>query len=187
MSVRFYFVRHGESEANLRNEFYNDEEAELTDLGRIQAAKVGCDLKHLGIDFKIIFCSPYKRAMETCRIACERADMNYALVIVDDQISERKFDGLVGTRATRKQHRALYYYDSEESAKCGVESLEDLENRAREFIIKVSQNYPDSNILVFSHGAFGLAFRAVIEGRPKSGYLFDYKLLKNGEIAMYEF
>ena len=55
MSVKFYFVRHGESEANLRNEFYNDEEAELTDLGRIQAAKVGCDLKHLGIDFKIIF------------------------------------------------------------------------------------------------------------------------------------
>jgi len=186
MSVRFYFVRHGQSTANLKNEYYNDREAGLTDLGRIQAAKVGCDLKKLGKNFKIIFCSPYRRAVETCKIALEKADLDCSLIIEDEQITERKFDGLIGKRATKKQNRMLYYYGSDQAEKDGVETLEALEQRARSFINKVVQNYPDSDILIFSHGAFGLAFRAAIEGRPESGNLFDLNLLKNGEIAIFE-
>ena len=96
MSVRFYFVRHGQSIVNLRDDFYEDERAELTELGKAQAAKTGYDLRKLKVKFKAIFCSPYKRAMDTCRIALRRAGMFKALATVDERVGERKYGRMIG-------------------------------------------------------------------------------------------
>ena len=186
MSVKFYFVRHGNSTANNGKVFFNGEDAELTELGEEQAEDVGRFLRNSKVKFDLIFCSPYQRAIETCHIALAIAEMRRTAVIEDDRISERKFDGLVGRVGTREHNRLIYDYNSDQSVKDGIETLEALEARARDFIDDMVKNHPDSNILMFSHGAFGLAFRAVIEGRPKSGNLLDYKLLKHGEVAIYE-
>ena len=143
MSVNFYFVRHGQSEANLKNEFYNDEESELTNLGRMQAAEVGYELNRLAVDFDIIFCSPFKRARETCKIALDKANLVNVPVVIDERIAERRFDGLVGKTATREHNNLLYHYDSNQAELDGVETLYALENRARGFIDSVIKKYPN--------------------------------------------
>lgn len=186
MSIRFYFVRHGQSEANLRDEYYNDEDAKLTQLGKKQAAKAGYKLRDYGVQFKVIFCSPYKRAMDTCRIAMQRAGMYGMLVAVDERLGERKFDGLVGCKIDEKHNRELYDYNSSRSKIDGVETLESMELRAMSFIDEITKNYNEGNVLVFSHGVFGLVFRAVLLGRPESDNLFDWRILKNGEIMVLE-
>ena len=186
MSVRFYFVRHGESTINRKGYFCEDENAGLTLRGKAQAAQVGCDLKDCGVDFKAIFCSPYRRARETCRIALEKAGMHGALAAIDAMIGERKYGEAIETALEDGRIDDLYDYKLDCSAQYGVESLEDLEERARKFIDEMVRNYPGGDILIFSHGDFGMAFRAVIEGRPESGYLFDLGLLENGEMMVLE-
>ena len=53
--MKLYFVRHGQSEANLRKEYYNDFWAPLTTLGQVQAATAGEKLKESGEEFSAIF------------------------------------------------------------------------------------------------------------------------------------
>ena len=107
MSIRFYFVRHGQSESNLKDDYYyNDEDAKLTELGMAQAAKAGYELKKYGVKFRAIFCSPYKRATQTCKIALIKAGMQNALAVIDDRLGERRYDGLVGHKADVVHNRA---------------------------------------------------------------------------------
>lgn len=186
MSLKLFFVRHGQSEANLTDMFYDDANAELTTFGKGQALVVGQELKRLNVGFTAIYCSPYERARSTCAIALESAEMRDRKVIYDNRLMERQFDGLFGKTVTHEQYVELYNYESDLSEKMGVETLDHLESRARNFIEELRMKYIVGNILVFSHGIFGLAVYTVINGRPNSASMYDLRLLKNGEIKVYE-
>lgn len=186
MSLKMYFVRHGQSVANLRDDFYDDAKAELTMYGKGQAMDAGVKLKEMNVGFTAIYCSPYLRAMDTCAIALESAEMRDRKVIYDDRLVERQFDGLFGKDITHEQYVELYNYESDLSEKMGVETLDHLEERARSFVEELRMKYTVGNILVFSHGIFGLAVYTVLNGRPNSASMYDLRLLKNGEIKVYE-
>ena len=177
-----YYVRHGRAENNLADCFYDDSDDPLIAEGRMQAYNAGRTLKRLGVKFDAIYCSPYRRAKETCRIALVEMGLANSLVRYDSRLAERSYEGLYDKVITKVQYRERYNYVSDYSEQVGVETLEKLEDRARWFLRDVRQTYPNGNVLVFAHGALGLAYRAVVEGRPESGTLYDFNLLKNGEI-----
>ena len=186
MSLKLYFVRHGQSAANLCESFYDDAEAELTMFGKGQAMGVGEELKEMNVGFTAIYCSPYERARATCEIALQYADMKGREVKYDDRLVERGFKGLYGRNITHEQYVELYDYDSDLSEEMGVETLDHLEERARSFIEELKAKYEVGNILVFSHGIFGLAVYTVINGRPASGSMYDLRLLKNCEMKVFD-
>lgn len=93
--MQLYFVRHGESEANLLNEFSNRGlKHGLTDTGRQQAVALAQTLK--GIPIKKIFSSPLLRAIQTAEILAQALDVSYevsdALREYDCGILEGKSD-----------------------------------------------------------------------------------------------
>ena len=183
MSVNVFFMRHGQSIANLKNYFYNDEDAPLTALGCKQAKKAGKKLKEREIQFDAIYCSTYQRAKETCQIVLGELGVDMKNVILDERIEERKFDGLIGETASEEHYRELFRYDSGRSEEDGVETLPALEERARDFIEMLKEKHDGENVLIFSHGCFGMAFYVVLKGRPKSGsYHDDLHLLSNCEV-----
>lgn len=186
MSLNVYFVRHGQSEANLRKEFYDDAEAGLTLMGKAQAAEAGELIKNFRVRFVAVYCSPYRRAKDTCALALESVGLNNYKIIYDDRLMERQFDGLFGKEYTKEQYIELYDYSSDLSERVGVETLECLEARARDFVDEMKAKYSSGNILVFSHGVLGLAVETVVNGRPASGSMYDMRLLKNCEIRKYE-
>ena len=186
MSLKLYFVRHGQSVANLSERFYDDSRAELTMYGKGQAMDVGVKLKEMNVGFTAIYCSTYLRAMDTCAIALESADMRDRKVVYDDRLIERQFDGLFDKDITHDQYVELYNYESDLSEKMGVETLDHLETRARNFLEELRMKYAVGNILVFSHGIFGLAVYTVLNGRPNSGSMYDLRLLKNCEIKVFD-
>lgn len=67
-----YFVRHGESVANVGERFADDETASLTERGRGQAKAVAKRCAKLRIDAMIA--SPIQRTRETAIIISERID-----------------------------------------------------------------------------------------------------------------
>lgn len=186
MSLKLFFIRHGQSEANLCNVFYDDSEAELTMFGKGQAVGVGKELKEMNVGFTAIYCSPYVRAHDTCSIALQAAGMKDRKVIYDDRLIERRFDGMFGQAVTREMWAELCSYDSTLAESLGVETLDSLEARARNFVEEIKRKYPVGNILVFSHGLFGVAMHTVVYGRLNAENTFGVKLLNNCEIEIFE-
>lgn len=186
MSLKLYFVRHGQSEANLCDFFYDDADAELTMFGKGQAMGVGKELKAMNVGFTAVYCSPYERARATCEIALESAGMKGRKVIYDQRLIERKFEGLFGKTITHEEWVELCSYESGLAASLGVETVEDLEERARSFVEEIKRKYPVGNILVFSHGLFGIAVHTVVYGHPESDSTYGVKLLKNCEIEIFD-
>jgi broad specificity phosphatase PhoE len=65
--MRLYFARHGESEANVQQVFWNQpEKYSLTEKGREQARALVDSLA--GIAFTALYCSPVLRAVQTAEI-----------------------------------------------------------------------------------------------------------------------
>ena len=69
--MKLYFARHGESEANVQQVFWNQPGGYgLTDKGREQAATLADNLA--GIVFSALYCSPVLRAVQTAQIVGRR-------------------------------------------------------------------------------------------------------------------
>ena len=68
VSATFYFVRHGESEANNAGILQGQCDFPLTDLGTSQARWVGSALAQRNVKWTRVFTSDLTRARETCRL-----------------------------------------------------------------------------------------------------------------------
>ena len=76
--MRLYFVRHGESEANLLREFSNRGlKHGLTDKGRVQALELAAKLQ--GLTVTKIYTSPLLRAVQTAEILAQAFGIPYAI------------------------------------------------------------------------------------------------------------
>lgn len=90
-----YFLRHGESEANLRRAFAGQkDDSPLTEKGRRQAAEAAQLLQGLGIE-KIITTS-LTRATDTASIIAEI--IGCSNVTIDDRLLEYDMGSLTGTQ-----------------------------------------------------------------------------------------
>lgn len=154
--MRLYFVRHGESEANLLQEFSNSlGKHGLTALGWRQAAALAEKLG--GIAFAAIYTSPILRAVQTAEILAERLG---APVQPTDAL--REYDvGIHEGRADQASWDAywevfLAWMDLRDWDRGleGGETYEDIRARFLPFIMHLRNQYgaTDANILLVSHG-----------------------------------
>jgi broad specificity phosphatase PhoE len=72
--VKWYLVRHGEINSNIKKIYAGQNAEGLTENGRRQARMMAKKLLHLGIDE--IYCSPVARAVETAAIIGARLDIS---------------------------------------------------------------------------------------------------------------
>lgn len=83
--MALYFIRHGQSEANLINVFAGrSSDSPLTELGRQQALLAAQQLKNTPVDR--IICSPLTRAHTTAQIIAEHLDVSD--LSIDERILE---------------------------------------------------------------------------------------------------
>jgi broad specificity phosphatase PhoE len=154
--MKLYFVRHGESEANIRRVISNrDRPFGLTDLGRGQANILADSLKDIPIT--AIFSSPVLRARETADILSQSLGRPY-------QVTEalREYDcGILEDRsddASWKLHRELYedwtlhhnYLRRPEGGECFL----DIQDRFLPFIKALTLDglHTNHHILLVGHG-----------------------------------
>ncbi len=154
--MRLYFVRHGESEANLLNVISNRESPfGLTALGKQQAQALAESLKDLPI--ASIYSSPVRRAGETAEILSQAFHLRYqitdALREYDCGILEGKSDA-----DSLKLHREIIedwrlnhnYLRKAEGGECFL----DIRNRFVPFIEGLIRNglHTDGHIALVGHG-----------------------------------
>jgi len=122
-----YFIRHGESEANLKHVFAGQKDnSNLTEKGREQAKAEGYKIKELGLNISKIISSPLVRAFDTARIVSEVIGYSKD-IIVDQRITEYDMGSLTGTPMHEISSKMLVSAQN-------AEKSDDFYNRVQSFL-----------------------------------------------------
>jgi broad specificity phosphatase PhoE len=142
----FFFVRHGESEANAAHRFSGRTDSPLTDRGRKQAEIVAAALD--AVPFDRIVATPLSRSLDTALVVGRRRKM--PVDVVDDLI---EIDVGDRTGATFDEVRGLPdWKDDGFVAWPNGETLEQVLERALRAVRRLARETPDGTVLVIAHG-----------------------------------
>lgn len=173
--LSFYFVRHGESEANSEYSVSLDN-VELTKLGENQAREVANMLKDK--DIQIILASPLPRAQQTAQVISE--ELRGVEIETIENLKERNLGSYKGQPRPEAKN---YFYDINDDE---VESQEELIIRSVKVLeeIKLIVEQTEGKVLVVAHGILGFFMRNIAEGR--NDYNDFYWSLKIGNAEVVE-
>ena len=155
MAVNIVYFVHGTTTDNEAKLCSGWREAMLSDLGREQAHKLGNTSRKRGDRFDVVITSDLERAIETSNIAfpeCEK--------LTDKRLRECNYGDLDG------EHKSLVIYEEHvDEAFPNGESLKDVENRIREFVQYLKDNYDNQTVAIIAHRAPQLALDVVLKGK----------------------
>ncbi len=149
---RLFFVRHGESELNLRRTYAGQTDTPLTDHGRAQAKAAGDQAKAIKID--VFVSSPLSRALETAQIIARETGYPEVRILTDPQFMERSLGSLEGHSWDEVAEDETLFPD--------IETEEQLQVRASA-ALEYLRSLDEDNVLLVGHGSFSRALRKAID------------------------
>lgn len=141
---RLYFVRHGQSQANVDRVFAGQVDTPLTAQGRTEAHEAIKKVKPLEIDY--IIASPLSRTRDTASVIAEGIGFPVGTIEFNALFMERDLGSAAGLS-----------WDDDISGLSDVETMESVAQRASQaydYIVGL----PYQNILVVGHGTFWQKF-----------------------------
>lgn len=170
--MKLLLTRHGETKENITGILQGHMPNKLTDNGIKQAKKLTLKLKNDKID--AIFSSDLKRAIETTK------------EIV------RKHPGIPVHYTKRLRERNLGSYQGKHSKHVDwenqphdIETLQQMQDRAKNFLHKVYNKNKNKTVLFVTHGGIGRSLISVILDKP-ADKIFEMEKIKNTAIYIFE-
>ena len=176
---RLDVIRHGQSAGNVADDAARagglevldlatrDMDVPLSDLGCEQAAALGSWFAGVAPD--LVVSSPYRRAVDTARLALDAAGAADTAIRLDDRLREREFgilDRLTRTGIEARhpdQAAARTFLGKLYHRPPGGESWVDVAERVRSFYRDLRLDHPGEHVVVVAHQAVVLLFRYVLE------------------------
>lgn len=153
MSLKIYFLRHGETEFSQTGSYCGDLDAELT-LEGIEMAKAFTEA-YKTIPWKAVYVSPMKRTIATAKPLCDAVGVDMQIRPGLKEIAYGEWEGQ--TLEYVKQHFGEDYQrwraEPAWNAPTGGETSVQITNRASLVITEIHEKYRDGNVLVVSHKA----------------------------------
>ena len=143
---KLYFIRHGQTNANVAGVLTGRMETDLTQKGIDDAKKIG---ESLDVDFNYYYCSPLTRTWQTLE-----AIMGKVEYIVDDRITEVYSGDWQGSLKSELPEKEYTLYKEGLLTPPNGESLSDVDRRIISFLDDMFKKYDDDNILIVTHNAF---------------------------------
>ena len=163
-----YLVRHGETIDNARQVMQGQTQGELNETGRQQAQQLSNILADKPID--AVVASDLKRSIDTATIISQPHGLP---VITTPLLRERDWGDFTG----------CYIPDLKDKPwPDNVEKIEQLLQRAQDFILFVKTNYPHQHVLAVGHGIINKAIQAVYYQKQMS----EIKRMMNAEVRVLE-
>lgn len=173
-----YFIRHGESQANLEGVYAGWNDTPLTDKGRDQARKAAESAKHLGIQ-KIIS-SDLERAYETAKIVADDIGIAQDQIVKDERLRECFLGQLAGTPS--KGLGGYLEYAMKKDNNMEVEYIKDIEARLQSLLSDI-EKLPEKKVLLVGHNGSGLILESILVGHDKD--LGELPKIPNGEVVTF--
>ena len=92
--AKLVFIRHGQSEWNLKNLFTGWTDVQLSDKGVEEAKEAGRKIKKAGIEFDQAYTSVLTRAIKTLHYALEESDQLWVPEMKSWRLNERHYGDL---------------------------------------------------------------------------------------------
>ncbi len=161
-----FFIRHGQSQANLEHITAGQLDTPLTQVGISQAEHAAEQLAKSDIKIDVIVSSPLSRSKITAQIIATKLNYPPDRIKSVDDLRERSCGGLEG-----KPTEFYYNLPEDESVRdYNVESLERLYARAERVLAWLEKTYPDQTVLLISHSGFGKMLKIVTNKLTISAY-----------------
>lgn len=163
--MKFYIIRHGETDWNKQKKLQGQCNTSLNDYGRELASITGDALKDISFDYA--FSSPLDRALETAKLILGDRDIE---IKTDDRLKEISFGEYEGVPAENMPEDFHYFFDKPELyvAPPGGETYEALCERTLDFLNTVirplSIEEPDATVVLFGHGAMNKSILVNLQG-----------------------
>jgi broad specificity phosphatase PhoE len=170
-----YLVRQGQTDWNLFKKFNGCTDTELNQTGIAQARLQAENLR--SVSFDACFCSPQKRARQTCDIIYKGP------TVLDDRLTEIGCGEFEGTEETADALES--FWRAIKSGDMGTESLEAFTERVCDFCDMVAQDYGGKDVLIVTHSANARVMNYYFSGKPKH-YDFSESVIRNGGLLTFE-
>ena len=164
--MELYFVRHGESTANLTGEFSNNNSKHpLTEMGIAQVKSTACNLRGASIDR--IYTSPVLRAVQTSQILAEALHAPWEITEALHEWSVGIYEGTtdpLGWELHRQVQEDWFFHHKPDSRMPGGESFGEIQDRFVPFINQFLEKGTGTqeNIVLVGHGGLFMAMLPVI-------------------------
>ena len=143
-----YFV-HGTTVDNANGKCSGWSQAQLTEIGKERAIKLGEIRKNMNFD--VIFTSDLIRAIDSANLAFPNIEH-----IQDSRLRECNYGDLDG-----KDKSLIIYEEHIKEPFFNGESLKDVERRTKDFIDFLKENYQNKKVGIIAHRAPQLAFEVL--------------------------
>jgi broad specificity phosphatase PhoE len=173
-----YFIRHAQSEANLKDILASRQDYPLTENGQQDAAAIAFEFKQITKLDRIV-CSPLLRAQQTAQPVAEA----FGLVVeTDDRITEQELGVFAGMTYAELEDRSDYMHDRTQRwtwvPEGGGESYEMIAQRLAPFFESLA-TIEGEHILFVTHAVTLRMIRATLENTLPD---YPHVIAKNGEI-----
>ena len=162
--MELYVIRHGKTQLNKEGKYNGTFDEDIIEEGLEQAREASKIISNLDID--LIICSPLLRARHTCEII----NVNNVPVIYDDRIKERECGTLTCENLGDFYKTDYWNYYSKIKVE-GLESIQHLFNRVKQFLDEIKEKYKDKNILIVTHGGVARGIYFYFNRIPQNGML----------------
>ena len=176
--TQFYFVRHGESEANAQRIPIDNGRSPLTEKGKKQSAFLAKRFRTIPVD--VILASPYVRTKETAELF--NAELQKPVEYVptfEERRGPSAMDGLPKSDPRwEKLHTALkMHYHEPNWRYSDEENFEDFKSRGKKALVLL-QARKEKTIVVITHGGFlRMLIALMLHGEELTSHEFIQVLL----------
>ncbi len=183
MMKTIYFIRHAQSEANLKRILAARQDFPLTEKGRQEAVLIASEFKDIA-QLDRIFCSPLIRAQQTAQAIATAFGLN---VETDERLTEQDLGVFSGKTYAELDDCPDYMHERSKRWKWvprgGGESYEMIANRLEQFFQSL-ESLAGGSILFVTHAVTLRMVKAILEHT-----LPDYprEIARNGEIWKVQF
>lgn len=153
MSLKLYFVRHGETTYSITGGYCGELDPDLTANGTKMADALGA--AYHSMDWTAAYVSPMKRTIATAKPLCQAAGLEMQF---RDGLKEIRYGEWEGkTQEYVKEHYPDVYLrwlaEPAWNAPPGGETSVQIASRASLVVAEIEQKHPSGNVLVVSHKA----------------------------------
>lgn len=170
-----YLVRQGQTDWNLFKRCNGITETFLNQTGIEQSELQAENLKN--VTFDACFCSPQKRARQTCEIICKDP------VAFDGRLAEiicGEFEGVEETAEMMKS-----FWQAAAGGDKGTEKIDDFMKRNFDFCDMIKNEYKGKNVLIITHAANIRAITYYFLNRPHD-FDFNKTPVSSGGLLTFE-
>lgn len=185
--TKFIIVRHGQSEANLKELYAGRFDAPLTEVGRKQAELVAeYVLKTYKVD--AVYSSPLLRARETVRAIAEKAGVPLQICAGIAEIYGGEWEGKTLPEIAQNyvKDALLWKNDLGNARPTGGESFAEVQSRADKALREIAKNHDNQNVVIGTHGGVIRSMQCIFENKP-IGYMKKIDWQPNASVSEVDF